>query len=519
MKNIHILLVEDDAVTVKLLHVLLGKLGYTVCASVSSGEEAFREATQTKPDLVLMDVMLSGTLDGIRTAEKIRESFDIPIIFSTGMSDRETLDRAKLVEPYGYIVKPIKERELHIAIEIALSKHNMEKRLRESEERFRRLSDAAFEAVAIHEMDIIVEVNQAATDIFGYTPEESLGRSILNFLTPESRMIAKERIFSREETPFEVEVVRKDGSTRIVEIRGRPIPHHGGSAQVTAFYDITDRKQMEFELLKAKEAAETANQFKSEFLANMSHELRTPLNAIIGFSEVLQDGFFGELNKKQNEYVNDILGSGRHLLSLINDILDLSKVEAGKMDLVLSEFSPRILLDDAARLIKERSNRHGISVELQIDNTLCSLAADHRKVKQIIFNLLSNAVKFTPDGGVIILSAEALSVRNGHIRTSDGRDFTVPMEKNIQLLTHKELIKISVKDNGIGIVPEDQEKIFDEFRQIRGGITDKTPGTGLGLSLSKRFVELHGGRIWVESAGEGEGSEFIFVIPRKQESG
>jgi GAF domain-containing protein/anti-sigma regulatory factor (Ser/Thr protein kinase) len=229
---------------------------------------------------------------------------------------------------------------------------------------------------------------------------------------------------------------------------------------------------------------EAANRHKSEFLANMSHELRTPLNAIIGFSEVLGERLFGELNEKQAEYTDDILTSGRHLLSLINEILDLSKVEAGRMELELATFDLPLAIDNARTFVRERATKHGINLDLTIDERLGEFMGDERKIKQILLNLLSNAVKFTPEGGRIGI----------HARQTDG-----PVE-------------ISVSDTGIGIAPEDQPKIFEEFRQVGTDYAHKTEGTGLGLTLAKKFVELHGGRIWVESE-VGKGSTFTFTLP------
>jgi two-component system, NtrC family, sensor kinase len=229
---------------------------------------------------------------------------------------------------------------------------------------------------------------------------------------------------------------------------------------------------------------EAANRHKSEFLANMSHELRTPLNAIIGFSEVLQERMFGELNEKQAEYTDDILSSGRHLLSLINEILDLSKVEAGRMELELATFDLPLAIDNARTFVRERAVKHGINLDVTVDERLGDFAGDERKIKQILLNLLSNAVKFTPEGGRIGISA----------RQSDGG------------------VEISVSDTGIGIAPEDQARIFEEFRQVGGDYAHKKEGTGLGLTLAKKFVELHGGKIWVESE-VGKGSTFSFTLP------
>ena len=238
------------------------------------------------------------------------------------------------------------------------------------------------------------------------------------------------------------------------------------------------------EIEEKSQQIEAANRHKSEFLANMSHELRTPLNAIIGFSEVLQEKLFGELNEKQAEYTDDILSSGRHLLSLINEILDLSKVEAGRMELELAAFDLPLAIDNARTFVRERATRHGIALDVTVDKRLGEIVGDERKIKQILLNLLSNAVKFTPEGGRIGIEA----------RQADG------------------VVEISVSDTGVGIAPEDQPKIFEEFRQVGSDYAHKTEGTGLGLTLAKKFVELHGGKIWVESE-VGKGSKFTFTLP------
>jgi signal transduction histidine kinase len=232
---------------------------------------------------------------------------------------------------------------------------------------------------------------------------------------------------------------------------------------------------------------EVASQHKSEFLANMSHELRTPLNAIIGFSEVLSERMFGELNEKQEEYLKDIHASGTHLLSLINDILDLSKIEAGRMELELSDFDLPAAIDNALMLVRERAGRRSIALHTKIDNRLGQIQADERKVRQVVLNLLSNAIKFTPEAGRIEVGA-------------------VPKDG---------FVEISVSDTGVGIAPEDQEAVFEEFRQV-GTADKKVEGTGLGLTLCRKFVELHGGRIWVKSQ-LGAGSTFTFTIPVRRD--
>ena len=216
----------------------------------------------------------------------------------------------------------------------------------------------------------------------------------------------------------------------------------------------------------------------------MSHELRTPLNAIIGFSEVLDERYFGVLNDKQAEYVKDIHSSGRHLLQLINDILDLSKIEAGRMELEVGDFDLPAALQNALTLVRERAQRHSIALGLDVDSRIGTFRADERKFKQIMLNLLSNAVKFTPEGGKVNVAAKL----NGSA------------------------VEVSVSDTGVGIAPEDQAIVFEEFRQVGRDYTRKAEGTGLGLALTRRFVELHGGAITLASA-PGKGSIFTFTLP------
>jgi signal transduction histidine kinase len=228
-----------------------------------------------------------------------------------------------------------------------------------------------------------------------------------------------------------------------------------------------------------------ATRAKSEFLANMSHELRTPLNSVIGFSDVLVEGVAGPLNDKQKDYLGDVRSSGQHLLGLINDILDLSKVEAGKMELEPTMISLRDVIESTLSMVGERASSHGIAISCTLADGIPSLVADERKLKQIVLNLLSNAIKFTPSGGEIKVAARHID----------------------------DTIEISVRDTGVGIALADQPRIFEEFAQAKHG-RQSAEGTGLGLTLTKRFVELHGGRIWVESS-PGTGSTFTFRLPTR----
>jgi PAS domain S-box-containing protein len=369
-----------------------------------------------------------------------------------------------------------------------------EEALRQSEERYSIATTVATEG--IYEWDVLtgaLHITEHAQAFFAHAgPQTAAAWSSL--VHPDDLAGYRQAVvdhFKRLTPRLEHEYRIASGAGEYRWVIDRAIAVRDTSGRVTkligAVTDVTRRKLAELKLRKAREQAEAASREKSRFLANMSHELRTPLNAIIGFSEVLKDGMFGEMNAKQTEYVKDIHESGQHLLSLINDILDLSKVEAGRMELELSEFDLGAALERALALVKERAQRHGVRLNLELAAGGAALRADERKFKQIMLNLLSNAVKFTPEGGSVSVSA----------RQNGGG------------------IEIRVSDTGVGIAPEDHAALFEEFKQVGGDARRKAEGTGLGLALTKRFIELHGGAIRLESA-PGAGSTFTFTLPGRQ---
>ncbi len=352
-------------------------------------------------------------------------------------------------------------------------------------------------------------------DLFGLEP--TLGTNIHDdwqrFLHPDDLPGTNQAIYDVFEarTPeyrAEFRVVHPKLGTRWVLSIGRVerAPDGAPLRMLGINLDITDRKLVEADLVESNHKlenaierarrmtvqAQEASRTKSEFLANMSHELRTPLNAIIGFSELLIDEKMGDLSDGQKDFLENILSSGRHLLSLINEILDLSKIEAGKVHLELSEVELEPLLMKSLRIMEETALKRGIRLIAEIGRIPETVAADERRLKQVIFNLLSNALKFTPDGGEVVLGCTAASSRE------------MPF------------VEITVRDSGIGIDQEHLERIFRPFEQVENALCSRYQGTGLGLGLSRSLVEMHGGTIWAESEGSGKGSTFRFRLPARE---
>ncbi|MDZ7665273.1 MAG: PAS domain-containing sensor histidine kinase [Desulfotignum sp.] len=357
------------------------------------------------------------------------------------------------------------------------------------------------ESLLVLDSDLkVVLANRSFIDSFNVTREETLGRFIYDLGNKQWDIPKLRELLETilpQETTFDNYEVEHDFATigrRVMLLNARQIEQATGKERIIllAIEDITERRKIEKGLAKAhedlKELAselERAARVKSDFLANMSHELRTPLNSIIGFSEVLYDETFGPLNEKQKQYVNNISASGKHLLLLINQILDVAKVEAGKMQLALSILPMKNILDEISLLVLDMVSKKKLKMSLEIAEDLPSIEADELKVKQILYNLISNAVKFTPEGGKIGLRAK---------RADCG-------------------VEIVVWDTGVGVAPENMEKIFEGFFRVNTPYSQVTEGTGLGLPLSRKLVELHGGTLSLESEGLNKGVAVRFVLP------
>ncbi len=395
--------------------------------------------------------------------------------------------------------------------------------VRDSEARTRAVLDNVDEGIiAINEGGVIEIFNPAAEQIFGYTGNEIIGKNASLLTREPSRgqhngSLERHQQLNKPTAPGvsrEVVGVRKNGTNFPLEFKTREIRFNMGQLHIVVTRDLTASKQAEAEQKKHEQVQqrnvelEAASQMKSEFFSTMSHELRTPLNAIIGFSEVLKDGLMGDLTDEQRGYIGDILDSGQHQLSLINDILDLSKVEAGKMTLHLEPIDLTLLFSNSLSMVREKAAAQHIHLNLDIADGLDDIQADVRKVKQIVYNLLSNAVKFTPEGGDVTLRARRVSRAQVGQLTGRWAGLSFPWSDN----KITDFIEISVTDSGIGIANENFERLFEPFSQIDSSLARKFEGTGLGLTIVKSLVELHGGTVAVESA-EGQGTRFTVWLP------
>jgi PAS domain S-box-containing protein len=395
----------------------------------------------------------------------------------------------------------------------------LDQRLRDQHFYTRSLIESNIDALmAIDPRGIITDVNKQTEALTGCTRDELIGAPFKNHFTDSVRAEAGiNRVLNEGKiTNYELTARARDGTLTVVSYNATTFHDRDRILQgvFAAARDVTELKRFEQTLQQKNVELEDASRMKSEFLANMSHELRTPLNAIIGFSEVLRDGLIGELTDQQRGFIGDIFSSGKHLLSLINDILDLSKVEAGKMTLDLEPVQVSSLFENSLSIIREKAAARDIHLSMDAAEELGSIQADARKVKQIVYNLLANAVKFSIDGGQVTLRAGRVPRADVGQPSGSWMCRTCPLPDT----EFEEFIKISVTDSGIGISPEGLEQLFRPFSQIDTGLDRRFEGTGLGLAMVKLLAELHGGAVAVESA-VGEGSRFTVWLPLRAPDG
>jgi PAS domain S-box-containing protein len=497
------MVVEDERVVALNIKRRLISLGYEVPVFASSGRQALEEMNTVRPDIVLMDIHIEGSMDGIETASRIPEQLNIPVIYLTAYSGDDTLERARETKPYGYLLKPFSERELHATIQMALERRKTDMALRESEARLHLALDAA--EMGIWELNPetskLVYGGQAnRTFGFGESVFSHTWQTFLESVHDDDRELV-DKVLSwtlTEDQLCQVEYRAKyasanpaarNGGRRWLKLLGKSFTKQAdGSKQVIGVVqDITERKQAD-ELRIEKEAAESASRAKSEFLANMSHEIRTPMNGVLGMVDLLQRT---ELDDTQRSYTKIIQSSGKTLLAVINDILDFSKVEAGKLVLTEHAFDLSELVEEVVAPFRASSNQALTLVASIAPDTPVSFMGDATRLQQVIGNLLNNAFKFT-ERGMVRLRVEAQAVDQEHVR-----------------------LNFQVTDTGIGIDRVGREKLFQPFSQVEH--SNRYGGTGLGLIICQRLVQLMHGEIGVESE-PGTGSTFSFHITLRRDA-
>ena len=564
-KKATILIVEDSRTQAEELRYILEQHSYNTEVA-KSGKEALAILSERKMDIVITDIVMPE-MQGYELCQRIKSDKskrNIPVILLTALNSTENVLQGLACGADSFITKPYSADYLISGIERILSKKTLNKNLRQkisveimldgkirsieteyhqtlnllissyeaaviknteliktqdslklmndrleaakiSQDAIREYSDSIINTVREPLLSLdqdlrVVSASRSFYEVFKVKPKETVGQLIYDLGNkqwdiPKLRELL-ETILPQKATfdNYEVEHDFADIGRRIMLLNARQIQRVSGKERIIllAIEDITARKEIENGLKKAhKELQELAAELKrttrakSEFLANMSHELRTPLNSINGFSEVLYDETFGPLNGKQKKYVNYVLTSGKHLLLLINQILDMAKVEAGKMSLASTSLPLKSLLNDISMLVADMVSKKKLHMQLEIAEDLPNIEADELKVKEILYNLLSNAVKFTPEGGKIGMRAKRINSE----------------------------IEVDVWDTGDGIALENMEKIFEGFFRVDTPYSRVTEGSGLGLPLSKKLVELHGGKLSVVSEGLNKGTMVRFTLP------
>lgn len=490
MSGEKILIVEDEGIEALDMQQRLISLGYAAPDIASSGEEAVKKAEETIPDLVLMDIMLGGEVDGVMAAEQIRSRFDIPVIYITAYADEDTVRRAKITEPYGYIIKPFQERELHITIDIALYKHKMERKLKESEKWFattlRSIGDAV---IATDKNGLITFMNPVAECLMGWKSEEILHKrltEVFNIINRDSRrpvdnsvtkVIREGRIAGLANHTL---LIAKDGKEIPINDSAAPIRDDAGNiiGVVLVFRDVTEREKAESRLKRLADELKRSNSDLEQFAYIASHDLQSPLRSVESFTQLLAMKYKGKLDAKADEFIKYISDGIRNMQMLINGLLEYSKVGSDGRTFASVDMTSCVnrALTNLRAAVDEKD------AEIIHDNTLPEVYGDAIQLTSLFQNLIGNSIKFSQERPKI-------------------RIFSKVEDK---------LAVFSVRDNGIGIEAKDAEKIFAVFRRLHG--SSEYPGTGIGLAICKKIVERHGGRIWVESEPD-KGSTFYFTLP------
>lgn len=493
-----IMLVEDEMIVAMDIRHRLERMGYEVVSHAVSGEEAVRLAKKCHPNLILMDIKIQGKMDGIETAELIRKNQNIPIIYVTAYSDEGTLKRARLTEPFGYLIKPFEDRELRSIIEIAIYKHQIESKLRESEERYRAVVETSPDGIGITDLEgRLVTVNKRFIEMWGYdNPQELIGLNYLYLISPEERAWAvknMQKIQAGNSTaPFERRFLRKDGTIFYGESDAACL--HDSNGRIVSIIvisrDITGRKMAEDAILKLNveleqrvalrtASLEASNKELEAFSYSVAHDLRTPLRTIISFSQIVLDDYSHQVDSKGQDYLKRILKSSRTMANLIDDLLNLSRITRAEINRVEIDLVP------IAKIISQQlfNSQPERKVEFFLPDRLF-VHADPVLIQVALENLLGNAWKFSSH-------ADPARIELGSLE-QDGSTI------------------IYVKDNGVGFDMTYENKLFNAFERLHP--MNEFEGTGIGLSIVKRIIHRHGGRVWAESE-IGKGATFYFTNP------
>ena len=489
-----ILIVDDEGIIVMMLQLKLREMGYVVAATANSGEEAIRLANELRPDLVLIDIRLGGSMDGIEAARQIREATGAPAVFLSAFSDEDTLQRAKLSEPLGYIQKPVSDRELRVVVEIAIYRIRTESALKLSEEKFRRVLETAIDAVvSMDSHGRITYFNEAAAKLFGYPPDEILGKEFKLLMHPQTNgtnsieldhfvaaggsapISGRMTVTGRGKTGGEFPVELSISSWKTME----------GTYFTAIMRDITERLVAEEGRRRNRELREI-NRAKDEFMAVVSHELRTPLTAMLGWTSLIRGG---KLTAPEQRHAMTVIERNIHIQKkLVEDLLDVSRIISGKMVLNFTPLETQKLVASALQTIQPAAAAKGVDLIQNFSLEILPIQGDRDRLLQVVGNVLSNSLKFTPAGGKI------------EVRIF--RDTTEAV--------------VTIADTGIGIEAEFLPRIFESFRQEDASTTRVHQGLGLGLSIVHHLVEMHGGSVKAESPGKGQGATITLRIPIAQ---
>ena len=494
MLQTKVLVVEDEVIVSRTIISQLKQLGYTVTASVSSGRQAMAEAIATKPDLVLMDIYLKGDMDGITTAGQIRQQFNIPVVFLTAFADRDTLKRAKISQPFGYVLKPFNENDLRVAIEIALYQHKMEKTLQESQEQLatilRSMNDAV---IATDRQGRITFINPAAEALTGWYLLEVVGKDVNEIfqifdeakdsLVPNAivKVLQGQPVVHQQNYYM---FVARNGEQMPIGYKASPLKEKSGEVNgaVVVFWDVTERRQtkiLEQALVKEQELSS----FRSQFISTVSHEFRNPLSAILTAAELL-DRYEDRATKQQKQrYLERIKASVDRMTELMEDVLLIGQAESGKLVFFPVPLNVEQFCRDLIEEISVGQNNYDIIFFSSVGEYQ-EVCLDEKLLRYIIANLLLNAIKYSPQGGKI--------------------------KFGLKIDSQKKAVIFSIRDQGLGICPEDQARLFESF--YRGKNVSTIPGTGLGLAIVKHCVDLHQGKIGVTSE-VGVGTNFVVRLP------